>query len=114
MGTQLNGSMFSFGHARLRRAGHFADSFMIRNATRAVPLVIVDEADRLALKSREHLCRIYDECGIRLIWLGMPGLEKRRARYPQLSSRIGGVHGFKPLNDDGMRFRFSNTGILLT
>ncbi len=32
---------------------------------------------------------------------------KRRARYPQLSSRIGGVHGFKPQNDDGMRFRFS-------
>ncbi|PXA55031.1 ATP-binding protein, partial [Staphylococcus pseudintermedius] len=67
---------------------HYSDMF------KYIDLIIVDEIDRIKVQNLEQFRAIYDEHNLAMIFIGMPGIEKKLSRYTQLYSRIGFEHEF--------------------
>ncbi len=67
-------------------------------------ILIVDEAERLSNTGLDHLRDLFDRTGIGVVLVGMPVIEKRVSRYPQLYNRIGFAHHYRPLQGDELAF----------
>ena len=69
-----------------------------------VEMLIFDEAERLSMTALECIRAMFDRTGVGVILIGMPGMEKRLSRYPQLYSRGGCAHHYRPLQGDELSF----------
>jgi DNA transposition AAA+ family ATPase len=81
-----------------KRTGHHT------RASKHVELLIVDESERLSATALELLRDRYDRDNTALVLIGMPGVEKWFSRYPQLYSRIGFAHEYRPLAQEELHF----------
>ena len=77
---------------------------MVVNIPNYCHLIIVDEAERLKMGEIDQFREIYDRGDLGLIFIGMPGLEKKLSRYSQLYSRVGFAHNYRTLSQAEMRF----------
>src|SRR6266851_8469940 len=69
-----------------------------------VELLIFDETERLSTSALELIRDTFDRTGVGVIFIGMPGMDKRLARSPQLYSRVGFAHHYRPLQGDELAF----------
>lgn len=69
-----------------------------------IELVIIDESERLGPTALELVRDCYDRNGPAVILIGMPGIAKRFSHYPQLYSRLGFAHEYRPLSNDELVF----------
>lgn len=69
-----------------------------------VELLIIDEAERLTPPALELLRDKHDRQHLAIILIGMPGIDQRFRHYPQLYSRLGFSHRYRPLGRDELLF----------
>jgi DNA transposition AAA+ family ATPase len=74
------------------------------NTNRHVEMLIIDETERLPTPAIELIRDVFDRTGMGVILIGMPGMEKRLSRYPQLYSRVGFAHHYRPLQGEELAF----------